>query len=81
MAQVYYFKSSLHHLKKQGVWIEGWKRTMFRERKRENVFLKIVLTELVPHVCWIINLWREMCLLGRSLFDEMNWVDLISAIT
>ena len=34
MAQVYCFKSSLQHLKKQGVWIEGWKRTMFRERKR-----------------------------------------------
>ena len=79
MAQVYYFKSSLQHLKKQGVWIEGWKRTMFRERKRENVFLKIVLTELVPRVCWIINLWCEMCLLGRSLFDELNCVDLISA--
>ena len=34
MAQVNCFKSSLQHLKKQGVWIEGWKRTMFRERKR-----------------------------------------------
>ena len=52
---------------------------MFKERKRENIFLKIVLTELVPHVLWIINLWCEMCLLGRSLFDEMNCVDLISA--
>ena len=30
-------------------------------------------------VCWINNLWCEMCLLGRSLFDEMNCVDLISA--
>ena len=47
--------------------------------EKEDVFLKIVLTELVPRVCWIINLWCEMCLLGRSLFDEMNCVDLISA--
>ena len=47
--------------------------------EKEDVFLKIVLTELVPRVCQIINLWCEMCLLGRSLFDEMNCVDLISA--
>ena len=47
--------------------------------EKEDVFLKIVLTELVPHVCWIINLLCEMCLLGTSLFEELNCVDLISA--
>ena len=52
---------------------------MFIERKRENVFLKIVLTELVPRVCCIINLRCKICLLGWSLFDEMNCVDLIGA--
>ena len=49
------------------------------QREKQDVFLKIVLTELVPRVWWIINLWCEMCLLGRSLFDELNCVDLISA--
>ncbi len=47
--------------------------------EKEDAFLKIVLTELVPRVFWIINLWCEMCLLGWSLFDELNCVDLISA--
>ncbi len=46
--------------------------------EKEDVFLKIVLTELVPRV-WIINLWCEMCLLGRSLFEKLNFVDLIRA--
>ena len=49
------------------------------EKEGECFFLKIVPTELVSRVCWIINLWCEMCLLGRSLFDKLNCVDLISA--
>ncbi len=72
MAQVYYFKSSLQHLKKQGVWIEGWKRIMFRERKRENVFLKIVLTDLFL-VCAGLSIYGVKCVFleGLCLMNEV----------